>query len=375
MVLKQLLVPSAALVCLWALGCGGSHVGGVGAPLAPGARAHAPATGLRIASSPARGVLAYAAALDADESTLVTVELTVAFELVVRDLERNGRAHRRARVRLGDPTYDIEDLALDAGAEEAWVASADGTVRAVDLSRGRVTETWRLGDPATAVAVAHDSYVATGTETGVLCLRRRRDAALLQCVAAHEARVSALDFGAIEGAPVLASASWDGSVKLWKVPSLALIAEHHAPGSNNDVALSPDGSLVAIAHSAAPPQRSPRAAAKERHRSASRADPGSRVDLWAPASDSILSCVGHAAPVTAVAWTPDGASVLSASWDRTIRLWNAARGAEVAALGGFQHLVRDVTVGGSGRLAAAAAWSPDLEGRSVVLLELLYPGR
>ena len=38
---------------------------------------------------------------------------------------------------------------------------------------------------------------------------------------------------------------------------------------------------------------------------------------------------GHGAAVTAVAWTPDGRKVASASWDGTARIWDPATGAEL----------------------------------------------
>jgi WD40 repeat protein len=38
---------------------------------------------------------------------------------------------------------------------------------------------------------------------------------------------------------------------------------------------------------------------------------------------------GHGSAVTAVAWTPDGRRIASASWDGTARVWDPATGAEV----------------------------------------------
>jgi WD40 repeat protein len=81
---------------------------------------------------------------------------------------------------------------------------------------------------------------------------------------------------------------------------------------------------------------------------------------------------GHTGPVTSVAWTGAG-GLLSGSWDRTVRLWDIRRHREVARLGGFAEMVRDVAAGaGSSAAAAAAAWGPG-DGPAITLLGLGHP--
>src|SRR5262249_19674431 len=41
---------------------------------------------------------------------------------------------------------------------------------------------------------------------------------------------------------------------------------------------------------------------------------------------------GHQERVTAVAYSPDGSTILTGAWDRTVRLWDAASGKERATL-------------------------------------------
>src|SRR5438874_710378 len=43
--------------------------------------------------------------------------------------------------------------------------------------------------------------------------------------------------------------------------------------------------------------------------------------------DSVLR--GHLAPITALAWTPDGRYLISGSGDATVRIWDRASGIEV----------------------------------------------
>jgi WD40 repeat protein len=69
--------------------------------------------------------------------------------------------------------------------------------------------------------------------------------------------------------------------------------------------------------------------------------------IWSPAGRVEAVLTGHAALVNAVAWSPDGARIASASSDRTARVWDAARGACTAVLAEHDDDVNSV------------AWSPD----------------
>ncbi|HUS63397.1 MAG TPA: hypothetical protein VMZ28_02600 [Kofleriaceae bacterium] len=286
-----------------------------------------------------RGALAYAVALT-DDDAVVSVELETDFQLVVR------RQGKERRMRLGKAEHDILDLAVRDDA--AYVASTDGTIRTIDLDALRVTSTWHLGAVATAVAVSPDgATLAAGGRSGIFCLRRLSDGALLQCVAAHEATVSALDFS--PDATRLATASHDGRVAVWSLPALALVAELDTGGASaNAVAFAPDGARLAIATSPSPPVLGPGGPPPPAP---------ATVLLWRSVrGEPARALEGHTGPVSAVAWTASGRRLLSASWDGSVRMWDVRQHREVGRIAGFAHIVRDVAAGGS--RAAVAAWGP-----------------
>ena len=85
--------------------------------------------------------------------------------------------------------------------------------------------------------------------------------------------------------------------------------------------------------------------------------------LWAaeePAEPPGLAATlkGHTETVYAVAYSPDGRYVVTASFDKTLKLWDAATGAEIKTFGGqagHQNLVLAAAFSPDGRLIASGA--------------------
>ena len=96
--------------------------------------------------------------------------------------------------------------------------------------------------------------------------------------------------------------------------------------------------------------------------------PKHRVDVLSP-SDALmmlgewvgekdvdkLPSEGHTGPVRAVAVTPDGRCAVSASDDRTLRLWDLGTGQTIRTLEGHTDLVKAVAVTPDGRRAVSAS--------------------
>jgi WD40 repeat protein len=58
-------------------------------------------------------------------------------------------------------------------------------------------------------------------------------------------------------------------------------------------------------------------------------------------------CLGHASRITSIAWSPNGAYLASASFDKTVHIWNGANGSNL------------LTYRGHSARVTALAWSPD----------------
>ena len=142
---------------------------------------------------------------------------------------------------------------------------------------------------------------------------------------------------------MLASASWDQTVRLWNVNTGRLqrtLTEH--TNEVLSVAFSPDGQTLASA------------------------DWDGIIVLWDPNNGKIKRTLsGHAGGVASVAFSPDGHILASGSADRTIRLWNTTTWKLERTLTGHTHVVDSVAFSSDGDMLASGSrdttirlWNP-----------------
>jgi WD40 repeat protein/serine/threonine protein kinase len=159
----------------------------------------------------------------------------------------------------------------------------------------------------------------------------------------------------------IASASYDGSVKVWDTatgePTLTITIKGRTPVSS--VAFNSDGTRIATA-------------SWNRERT---------VTLWDTSTgEEKLTLKGHTGTVNSVAFSDDGSRIVSASSDKTVRLWNATTGMEIVTLSGHTAPVKLAVLSPDGTRIASASedgtarvWDTNTNKETVVFREHAVP--
>ena len=143
---------------------------------------------------------------------------------------------------------------------------------------------------------------------------------------------------------MLASASWDQTVRLWNVNTgrhLRTLTGHTSDVMS--VVFSPDGQTLASASW------------------------DGTIRLWNPNNGQLKrTLAGHAGGVASVAFSPDGQTLASGSADSTIRLWNAKTWKLKSILTGHTHVVDIIAFSSDGDMLASGSrdttirlWNPN----------------
>ncbi|MBW4657096.1 MAG: caspase family protein [Drouetiella hepatica Uher 2000/2452] len=213
-------------------------------------------------------------------------------------------------------------------------ASLEGETSAIALwnvADGKVRLRIDVPDQISSLVFSpNGAFLAAGGHDGTAKIWNAKSGRLLRTLTGHQGQVNAIAFS--PDSRTLASAGEDNAVKLWDIVKSQMIRSLASrPAAIYGIAFSPDGKSLAAAGDPALP------------------DGNAALMLWdltkgnlaqgASASGTAQILEGHRTPVSSIAFSPDGKSLLSASGDATLRLWRVRDGAFIQALKGHSSAV------------------------------------
>ena len=217
-------------------------------------------------------------------------------------------------------TGEIRSISFSPDGSTLVSGAADGTVLLRDMATGNATAISGHGSFSTMALSPNGTLLASGeVASNLVTLWDTETQTRIVTLQGHESGVSDLTYSS-DGA-LLASGSWDATVKLWNVAHRQLTGtlEGHTGGVTS-VAFSTDGRTLASGSSSG------------------------AVRLWNVGNLEAIGIVqGHKERVTSLAFSDDGRTLASGSSDRSVRIWEVASGKEIATLEGHTNWITSVS--------------------------------
>jgi WD40 repeat protein len=278
---------------------------------------------------------------------------------------------------VGDHAAPVLSLAFAPNSVRIVSGGKDGTARVWSLGGGPPTVLSGHTEPVTAVACSPDGgWIATGSGDRAARLWPAAGGAAETLRGPHDAAVTAVTF--FHGGRLLATATGNridagvpGEVRIWRVENRRQVRVRGEPNGVWTLAATPADKMLAWAggdkratvwditaqdHILLPTQRigvlAIALSADGRTLAA--------TDDWAirvydtKSRQELATLNGHKGRVCALAFAPDGATLLSAGWDGRVTMWDVSAGRESHTYAWPIGRPRAVTFSPDGLLAAAA---------------------
>ncbi|MBD2538185.1 CHAT domain-containing protein [Coleofasciculus sp. FACHB-SPT36] len=228
----------------------------------------------------------------------------------------------------------LESLKAGRQLQQSIEAKPDTRIRVVTVLQQAVygvREYNRLeGHQRTVISLSFSpdgQTIASASDDGTVKLWQP-NGTLLRTLEGHRDKVKSVSFS--PDSQMVASASYDKTVKLWhRDGTLITTLKGHA-GKVNSVAFSPDGQFLASASA------------------------DKTVKLWRRNGSLIVTLKGHRSWVTSIHFSPDSQTLATASTDKTIRLWHR-NGKLLGILKGHTASVNSVSFSPDGQTLASAS--------------------
>jgi serine/threonine protein kinase len=195
-------------------------------------------------------------------------------------------------------TGTIWSVALNPDGQTLASSSEDKTIKLWNLATGELQRTLEgHTDDVRAIAFSLDGQtLASGSSDNTIKLWNLPSGSLVRTLLGHQDRVIAIAFS--RDKQILASGSVDKTIKIWHPSSGKLLRTlARNPDWVNSIAISPDSRILASGI-------------------------GDVIKVWDLNTGYLLQILsGHSSDITSVSFSANGKTLVSASRDRTIKVW------------------------------------------------------